>query len=263
MKRKIFVTLIFASLCCVLLSGCFYINIGGYLSCDNYENAESYSVGNFSYSSTEIKKVEINWVAGGVEIVESDKASLTVSEDENLSEDEKLRYLIEGDTLKIQFWKSGYRANIKGKKQKVSIEIPKDADLKATTVSASVTMGTNNLSTATISSVSGEIYAEKLTADRVFLSSVSGAIDVEKVVAQSIIIEETSGNITLNADGFNNIRISAVSSLVRLKINEVGSKVVFDTVSGAYFAPENKKQFGDGQAVITVETVSGNLRITQ
>lgn len=263
MKRKIFVTLIFASLCCVLLSGCFYRNMSNIISCGNYENAESYSVGNFKYSPSGIKKVEINWVTGKVNITESQSEVLTVSENEDIPIDEKLRYLIEGDTLKIQFWKSGYKAFSKNKNEAVAIEIPKGVELVVTAVSSPVIMKEHELTSLKIGTVSGEIFADSITANMVDITSISGEIDVSKVKASNIEIDSTSGNIALNADGFHNIRISAVSSSVKLNINQVGSTIEYETVSGSYFAEDNKKVFGDGLAHISVETVSGNLRITK
>ena len=101
--KKISVIAVFGLLCS-LFSGCgFTVRFGK----EGFD--ENYSVGSFEYNSGEIRNVKIEWVSGSVKIVESDSDRLKVTEtDKGLSEAQKMRWCIDGQTLKIRFCKPGY-----------------------------------------------------------------------------------------------------------------------------------------------------------
>ncbi len=95
----------------MLLAGCrFGISFGaaGYLSGEDYPNAEQYQAGAFSYSADAVTAVEVYWRSGEVEIVESEDSELRVAESgSSLAEDAALHYFLDGGTLRIRFCASG------------------------------------------------------------------------------------------------------------------------------------------------------------
>ena len=81
MKKKI--ALFLCAALAVLLGGCRVhvpLGLGGYITGEEYPDAEKYRTGAFSYSADEISAVEVYWRCGEVEIVESDGAELAVRE---------------------------------------------------------------------------------------------------------------------------------------------------------------------------------------
>ena len=89
--------LIFAAL--FSLSSCFYVNSSepNYVNYRKYDNAEKYMAGGFSYSSSGIEKVEIDWVAGEVNATATESDILSVYENgTSLAESEQLHYYSDG-----------------------------------------------------------------------------------------------------------------------------------------------------------------------
>ena len=73
------------------------------ISCVNvtkygFERAESFSIGGFEISAENIEfdKLEINWVSGSVKLTPNNKNVISVTETEQTSEDNKLRYELAG-----------------------------------------------------------------------------------------------------------------------------------------------------------------------
>ena len=93
MKKIIALLLAFSLLC---ITGC---NFGGvtvnFSDYGSYDDADKYSEGSFTYSSDEIHEIEINWIDGEIEIIQSDKAALSVTENsDTLVGEEKLHYYL-------------------------------------------------------------------------------------------------------------------------------------------------------------------------
>ena len=89
--------LLFACVGCITITG---------LSCSvpvRYSNADKYTAGNFTYESDKVDKVEIEWAAGGIKLLNG-KGTLSVTESgsDDLSEDEQMHWWLDGKTLKIK-----------------------------------------------------------------------------------------------------------------------------------------------------------------
>ena len=74
----------------------------------SYPNAEKYSIGDASVSDT-VNNLFIDWTARKVTVEYYDGKEITVSETANrsLSEDDKLRWWLDGKTLRIRYIKDG------------------------------------------------------------------------------------------------------------------------------------------------------------
>lgn len=260
------IAIIFCTVFALLLAGC-GVNIYGCHGIIDmtYENAEKYSVGNFSYSAADVKSVSVNWIAGKVTIVESNTETLSVSEKENnLEEAEQLHYLIENGKLTIQFRQSDYKSfiNFSGPDPKeVTVEIPSGVTLDLNVIAADVYIGVLNADTFEISSVSGNVTVREVFAKNVKAESVSGNISILSINSPVISAETVSGGVELDLLSANSIDIKSVSGGITLSLNGLGAKVKFDTTSGSYHQAENSYVIGDGRLLIDVETVSGSLSI--
>lgn len=225
----------------------------------NYVNESKYSVGNFEYQASDIDKIEINWIFGNITIVESDKENLSVSEDESgLKTNQQLRYLIEGRTLIIQFWKSKYRGNLSNHKKDLTIEIPKGIKVEIEQVSGNIESDTLNLESLDIEIVSGNTRIDALSANELKIDSVSGNINIKSIKSDDIDIDIVSGNVNLGFASVKEADIDSVSGDIVLSLDGMGATIDFSSVSGHY---RNEKKIGDGSCDITVNTTSGNLRV--
>ena len=84
----------------------------------SYPNAEKYSIGDASVSDM-VNNLFIDWTAGKVTVEYYDGKEITVSETANrsLSEDDKLRWWLDGDTLRVRYAKPGFRISFDLDKQ--------------------------------------------------------------------------------------------------------------------------------------------------
>lgn len=227
MKKKIAIILSFVVFVLSLsaLCACTYgngITIHGGL---NYDNAESYSTGNFTYDSSTVTRVEIEWVMGDINLVQGSESTLSVSESgENLSNEQKMHYLISGNTLKIKFWKSRYSdKNVKEKDKNLTVEVPDGAEL--------------------------------------YVATVSGKIKSNYLLASSVKVESVSAEVNLVVVDCNDIDVESVSGNVKIGLCGNGATVNFETVSGSYSSPFGGKVIGDGKIKVDVKTVSGSLKV--
>ena len=221
---------------------------------EKYDNADLYQNGNFTYAAADIKEVEIDWVLGSVEIVQSDAAELSVSEESIKDVDKQLHYYLEGTTLKIKFCKSGLRTNIEEKYKNLRVEIPSSVYLEIDSVSAPITIGEATLSGLSVETVSGDLIAEKINTPAIEIETVSGELSIGLTEKSNVEIETVSGDMVISL------------------LNNRGATIVFDEVSGKFltereYGKAGKKRYdilGEAQlpiCTIDIESVSGDLTV--
>lgn len=264
----------------ILFSSCM-IN---YITMSKY-NADGYSFGNFSYDESEIDTVNVEWIAGGIEVLHG-KGTLSATETGSLSENKKMYYKIENNALYIKFWKSGYAGRISSGEKILSLEVPEGVNLIIDSVSAYVKSDELKTKKCDISSTSGDIDVKELSgnsvktettsgkikvgaliADTAETESTSGSLVLESVKAQKIKAETTSGAITLTLTECSAANIESTSGKITLNLAGNGATVSFDTTSGYISADKaqissGKYVFGDGKINIEATTVSGNFEVT-
>lgn len=220
-----------------------------------------------------IEEIEIYWTAGNVTIIAADD-NFSVSENEGLSEEQKMRVKIENGKLTVRFWKSGHSETFKGKEKNLTLRVPKTLkNAEAITVSADVSAEALRAEEIEISSVSGGISLNAAEGTEINLSSVSGKISVGKVGAKEIFCGTVSGEIEAGISFAEEFKAESVSGSVNITLAEIGAEsaagatVDFSTTSGKFdtkllYANKNGKYvFGNGKTEISVNTVSGSLFI--
>ena len=127
----------------------------------SYPNADQYTVGNTTVTKP-VNNLYVDWTSGRVNIEYHDGTGVIVSETANrdLSEDDKLRWWLDGDTLRIRFAKPGFRISVNLDKH-LTVSLPKGTVLKS----------------ADIGTTSGDVFTPALAADDIRLGSISGSID--------------------------------------------------------------------------------------
>lgn len=199
MKKKLITVLVMALGFMSFAVGCGK-NPYSYVYNHVYENDSDYSVGNFTYKAADIQKVNVNWAFGNVTVVEDDGEELTVSEsNNNLTEEQKMRYLIVDGVLNIQFCKSGYSGDFKGIDKNLTVKIPKGIKVDIETLSANINLNDANLLELDLDASSGKIEVKNVTVQKeLSAKSSSGQINIDKAEAESFDVESSSGKINIS-----------------------------------------------------------------
>lgn len=204
MKQKLLkrAALLLCALAAMLLFGC-GINIttglDGFLTGEEYPDAEKYQTGTFTYSTDGLTAVEVYWRTGAVEIVETEGAELRVSESGELPESSAVHSFLDGGVLRIRFCASGAEICVKPTEKHLRLEVPKGINLSIHTTAATVTADTLEQKNVLISAHSGKTSLGTVTADSVDLSSSSGDICADNISAQTLKCSVSSGTVALNA----------------------------------------------------------------
>lgn len=254
MKKKLITVLLMALWLISITVGC---NTNPYVYNAVYKNDDAYSIGNFTYKAEAVKEVHINWAFGDVSVLEDDGDTLMVSEsNNNLIDDQRLRYLIENGILTIQFCKSGYHGDFKGVEKKLTVKIPKGIKLEIESLSANVNVSDSDFSELDIEVSSGTVDVRNITVSQEFsVETSSGQIDLTKITARSIDIESSSGKVKLiESLAQNDIELDIKSGNV--EISETTSlSIDAESSSGKI------KMYKVNAPTIEAETSSGMVRL--
>ena len=161
-------------------------------------------------------------------------------------------YLVDGDTLRIKFAKSG-SWDFKNLSKELEVRLPEGMELKELAADT----------------VSADISAKGIAADRVIANTVSGDISLELSEAESLKLNSTSGGIALGMDAVpDSLSANTVSGDVVLCLPEGADFTVrWNTVSGSVSSELDMKKdkdnyiFGAGTRKYELNTVSGNLTL--
>lgn len=240
-----------------------------YNDSDKYTQASNGTVDNIS-------NLDVHWVSGNVEIVSYNGNKLIFEEvsDAPIPVDDRMCYWKDGNTLKIQFTKSGLRV-MKNSHKNLIVYVPKDLkinELNTKVVSADLNIKGINANKLDIETVSGEVSLNSVSARVCAYEGVSGTLVADNIGFISFDGEAVSGEIALNILPIykaEKIDIETVSGDIALRIpSEFGFTLELDTVSGDITSytegstiSRNKIKHGDGLLEIDLETLSGDVTL--
>ncbi len=255
---------------------------------DTYDDAGKYLTCSFDYDAADIDELEIDWVAGEITLVQSDDATLSVSENGgSLPETKRMHWYLDGRTLRIKYCASGFVGEIDSAEKHLTVELPAGIALDVENVSARITADALELSEFELDNVSGETALAALKADRVELDTISGSIDIDSIAAGDIDAESVSGALLLANISAPTLKLVSVSGAVELSLLDcgtasltgtssemriellggLGATLEFNGVSGRlrtdadYSVTDDRRIFGDGGCKLSVSTVSGDLNL--
>lgn len=269
-KKKPILTVILVALCMILV-GCAVRGtpIGDY----SYAESARYQSGSTSVSGR-VKALDVSWVDGRVTIGYHDGDEIILSEtaSRELSEKNRLHWLLEGGTLYVKYAESGLRLST-GLNKELTVLLPEGL----------------KLTEAKLSVVSAEVDAEELTADTILFDTVSGDAQLDIAYAKKLTAGSVSGEVTVTADRVDEAKADAVSGDLKLYFARTPEKITADSVSGdvtirlpgnAGFTADidtvsgrvsgslpmekqgkNRYLCGNGECDIRVETVSGSVQL--
>ena len=287
-----------AAVCVVALLACgvmvFFkiVNIGL-----NYANAEKYTAGGAEIEG-EVKNLAIDWTDGEVNIAYHAKSTVEISETASkaISKDEALHWWLDGNTLRIQYAKSGFSLrrlfSFGSKNKMLTVALPegtalddveidvtsgnvKVPDLRAENVKIGLTSGDLAIkqSGATermeLTNTSGNIDAAVSDVGSLVVDVTSGDINVEGGAVKNASVKKTSGKIGIKLTAFDDLKIKATSGNITAALpSEPGYRAEIDTTSGNFdytvaLARDGKAYTcGDGSAKLIIDSTSGNVRLT-
>lgn len=242
-----------------------------YTFCTQAEGAAGYVSETFSVEPARVREIEVDWLGGSVMVVLTDDDSLSFVEMayQDVPEEQRLSYALDGDTLKIDFCRSGHLLSSSPKKQLV-LSIPRGLTLEkfeADTTAAAVNVTGLHTQTVDISTVSGsvDLAAEAYEID---ISTTGGCAAVDADFYQ-LDFSAVSGSLTLTMQRAAEVDAETVSGGVTIHLppSSYGFALDFETVSGT---PEiavdanggdGHWTYGDKASTLTVDTASGNLSL--
>jgi lia operon protein LiaG len=241
-------------------------------------DAEGYVEGDkYHVPVDEIDSIEVEWISGRINIEPYDGEEIVFSEKafRELRSDERLVYEVRNDTLYIKTLEKKGVAFFSndGISKDLTVNIPAELaekldDLQVSSVSGDIKINDLKSGRFFVETTSGKIEMCGFVSDEVGITSTSGLVNLDGK-CDDIKIATVSGNINVLADSRpQKITMVTVSGDVELNIPENdGFDVSFDTVSGSFSCDfpivmnRDGGTYKDGGASITLETVSGNLRI--
>ena len=206
----------------------------------SYANAEKYTAGGTEIADG-IQNLDIHWTSGKVTVAYHAENTITVAEtcSRNLSEDEQLRWWVDGDTLRIQYAKPGLRISFNGGGKQLTVTLPEGIEL-------------NNVQ---INVTSADVTVPELKAKQLDIGATSGDMDVE-AEAETVKAGATSGYLKLKFTGKADfIKIGTTSGDVRMEAESV-KEIEAGSTSGRLeiTAEENEKT--------EIGCTSGTVRVT-
>lgn len=242
-----------------------------YTFCTQAEGAAGYVSETFSVEPARVREIEVDWLGGSVMVVLTDDDSLSFAEMayQDVPEEQRLSYALDGDTLKIDFCRSGHLLSSSPEKQLV-LSIPRSLTLEkfeADTTAAAVNVTGLHTQTVDISTVSGgvDLAAEAYEID---ISTTGGCAAVDADFYQ-LDFSTVSGSLTLTMQRAAEVDAETVSGGVTIHLppSSYGFALDFETVSGtpeiAFDANDGDGHwtYGDKASTLTVDTASGNLSL--
>ena len=266
MKRLLVAAVLgFGAACCFGGCGC----TNDVSDMRRYADGDRYCVGNFTYSASEIKSVEIDWEGGRLEIEQSDAPELSVME-ENPSEEERklLHYFIENGELKIRYCASGLKGKIDEFYKSLRVEIPAGVSLDIENLSADVSLGVLILDEFSISTKNGNVSAEKITCKTGEIETKNGRVSIGDFVANEFDAESERGALCLGFSKPTKGEIESGGDIKLLLYSGLGAKVKYRSFLGQFLCGKDYEKTSDGYqiagqeyCVFDVEAPRGKLEI--
>lgn len=229
MKTNAIVRIILFSLAIVILASILFIGIGLRIYSIDFSNfvlttevgAEMTdgTVGNTgSLPASQIRELEIDWVAGSITIVPDEKTDkITFCEYGNDDPDHQMIWKQSGDTLSIQYEKS-----------RVYFGIQVNSIVKDLVITVPADWVCDSLE---IDAASAEVNVENLTLNEVDFDGASGICTFENCIVNEMDMDTASGDIIYSGE-LDSLSISAMSANCEITLYNVPRQIDLDSMSG-------------------------------
>ena len=260
-SKFLLVALIVVLLC--LVSGTYSI-FGGKVSIGlaAFTNADKYTVGDTEITST-VENLDIDWTSGKVNIEYHAGSGVSVSETANrdTSEDEKLRWWLDGTTLRIKYAKPQLTI-FNNLKKTLTVSLPEGIVLKNVdidTTSADIGVPSMTADEIKFDTTSGDVNAV-ITAKKLSASSTSGDLNVRQDSdINTAHFSSTSGALAFTVPSAEKISMESTSGDISVTVPGTVGDLNLDSTSGSIkpdIANTDKAKFSSTSGDITATLVS-------
>ncbi|MER1994220.1 MAG: DUF4097 family beta strand repeat-containing protein [Eubacteriales bacterium] len=202
-----------------------------------YANAEKYTAGDTTVTGT-VENLFIDWTSGEVNIEYHNGDGIFISETSKkpIAEDDKLRWWLDGTTLRIRYAKSGFRISFNLEKQ-LTVSLPEGTVLKS----------------ADISSTSGDLKIPYLAADEIRLGSTSGNVSAVTATGK-LTAASTSGDVDVRQTAdIDTADLDSTSGSISCELVNVKTLTANSTSGGIRAAVTGKA------GTVKIGSTSGNV----
>ena len=231
-----------AAVCIVALLACAFTIFGKTFRIGNrYANAEQYTAGATTLDKP-VKNLDVNWTDGRVTIAYHDKDTVEIAETakKEISADAQLRWWLDGDTLRIQYAKSGY-FRLTGLNKELTLTLPEGIGLGSVAIDAT----------------SAEVDAPDLRADDIAVDMTSGSLALSQLgKADRVRIDVTSGDIRAALENVKDVSAELTSGRIEISQTGEAESVDISTTSG------NVTLACDAARRASVDTTSGKIDVS-
>ena len=241
----------------------------------DYEDADKYTAGDAVIKDT-VRNLDIDWISGTINFEFHDEDTVEISEKSRkpLSEDERLRWWLDGDTLRIRFAakSKGLLSFEMDQDKELTVKLPESISLGETDIdstSGDVIIPPLQAQKMTLNVVSGDVRLELSGADELRVSSVTGSIDAKLDGVKSAMFDSTSGDVNVSAPRLEKLDIDVTTGDVTAALSEApGFTAHLDTVTGniIYDLPLTRSGeayvCGDGSGSVEIDTTTGDIAVT-
>ena len=229
MKKLRFACLLLIALCLVF-TGCSRTSLV-------YDDSDKYAAGDATISEP-VRNLDLVWISGGVKIAYHPENTILLSESANrsLSEENSMRWYLDGDTLRIRYAASGKLNffNFRDLNKQLTLTLPED-----------------------------------FRGQRIQFDLTSANLTAPFLAAQEMEIALVSGDVSLTSEA-NHLKLETVSGHVALTLpRNAGCTLRFSSISGDFTsalpisASGKKYLLGDGQSAFSIDTTSGDLDLLE
>lgn len=226
----------------------------------DYKDADKYTIGN-AIIKEEVKEVNIDWISGSIKVEQTSNEILEVKEEcsEDLKDDYRVRWYLDGTTLYIKFSAPKIILDIHSKKE-LSVRLPASVNLdkvNINTTSATTNIADLKASEVSLVSVSGDISVQSIT-EKMDVTTTSGALTIYTKNTKDLSIGTTSGEVMLYGDVSDTMKVNSVSGQLNADLDVTPNQLDVETVSGEVTLLLPK----DPSFKATITTVSGDTHMS-
>ena len=232
-----------------------------YTFCTHAEGAAGYVSETFSVEPARVREIEVDWLGGSVMVVLTDDDSLSFAEMayQDVPEEQRLSYALDGDTLRIHFLGDAYRGSYDGEKY-LDVGLPRELvsaghfeEIKVETTDAYTIVGADVSGRIKLSTVGGDARVMGATCPTVDIETVNGSVGVVDGTWGKVELSTVSGAIELAGEA-ENAEIETASGKVDIA-GALGA-LDFESVSGDLILATERALRLDA------ETESGSIYLT-
>ena len=227
--RIVIYSLVTLILCAVLAWGTAFntLNLGGMsfgTSSFTYDESDFQAAdGQVTIPAGQVSSVDIEWIAGSVEIVRGRGEEISVSEsaDGSLDEEDMLRYRLKNGRLEIKYCKSQFKIGLfpNDPAKHLTVALPQKLydTLRIDSVSADVTISEQKVTGLDLVNVSGNVQLNDVsTISTLDYEGVSGNFSAENLNCHALNVENVSGLVKLNGSVSASADLESVSGDIHL-----------------------------------------------